>query len=150
AEGLQVSEAVPEGVAEVLTERPGEFAAALGLATSKIRESGGVKAALNILPQKYLKRREFKDRTVFLYAAAALLVLLLAARLVHAIVESSSTRKVHAELTAAYTGLKAKKAELDQARRESDKRKARLNRLLQESEQTAFQAFVLDLLSRVL
>ena len=46
------------------------------------------------LPGKYLKRRRFRERTVFLYAAAALLLVLLLARLVVGVVRNSEAAEV--------------------------------------------------------
>ncbi len=150
--GVKLSSDLPQPVAKALSEKPGDFGAALGLGASRLREGSGTDAAkspLSLLPAKYAKRREFKDRTLFLYAAGALLVVFLCARLAHAIYANVSASSVRSQLEGVHAALDAKKKELDQTVREAEKRKARLNRLLRESELTAFQAYVLDLLSRV-
>ena len=149
--GLQLADSLPEPMSQALRTAPGEFGVVLGLGAARLRETRGADASrvISLLPAKYLKRREFKERTLFLYAAGALLVLLLLARLAHAIVESSSARGVHQRLTQTHAALTAQKGEMDQATRAADNRRAHLNRLLRESELTAFQAFVLEHLARV-
>jgi Tfp pilus assembly PilM family ATPase len=152
AKGLVAGAGLSQSAAKALAERPGAFAASLGLGLTGLVANTGdpQKGSLSILPTKYQQRREFKDRTLFLYAAAVLLGLLLFARLGHAIYANVAASSVLKDLTTTHTELEAKKQELDNTRRTADARKARLNRLLKESEQTAFQAFVLDTLSHVL
>jgi len=150
--GLKLSPSLPEPVAQVLSERPSDFGVALGLGISGLRQAPAdtAKAPLSILPARYVQKREFRDRTVFLYAAGALLVLLLVARLAHGIVLNWNAKSVHRELAAAHGELQKKKAELVETSRQADIRRTKLNRLLREAETTAFQAYVLDLLARTL
>jgi len=150
--GMKLGSSLEPGIAKLLAERPGDFGAALGLGAARLREGGGdpAKSVLSLLPAKYVKRRELKDRTLFLYAAGVLLAVLLVARLSHAIYTNVGASSVQSQLAVTHAQLQAKKKDLDGTTREAEKRKARLNRLLKESELTAFQAFVLDALSRVL
>jgi type IV pilus assembly protein PilM len=149
--GLQLADSLPEPMSRALRTTPGEFGVVLGLGAARLRETRGAESSrvISLLPAKYLKRREFKERTVFLYAAGALLALLLLGRLAHAIVESSSASGVHQRLTETHAALTAQKQEMDAASKQADRRRARLNRLLHEAEVTAFQAFVLEHLARV-
>ncbi|HVR75535.1 MAG TPA: pilus assembly protein PilM [Planctomycetota bacterium] len=151
--GLVVAPSVAPVAAKVLQERPGEFGAALGLGVSRLGDASrdeGSRTTLTLLPSSYVKRREFKDRTLFLYAAGIFLVIFLAAKLVYAVAQHSSASGVLDQLGRLQKDLDMKKTELAETRRAADGRRARLNRLLQEAEATAFQAFVLDLLPRVL
>jgi type IV pilus assembly protein PilM len=144
---------LPEDVAGAIASRPGELGVALGLGASSLREAGASeseKRTLSLLPAKYRKRRELRDRTAYLYAAAALLIVLLLARFAQGIAGYSKARDVHAELSSTHTQLTGMKAELDQTASQAEVRRARLNHLLREAEVTSFQAYVLDLLPRVL
>ncbi len=125
---------------------PGDSAVVVGLAVSRLRERGGVDGveSLSLLPAKYVKRREFRERTVFLYAAASLLVVLLLARLAVGFVRNSEAADVYALNQQALGTLTTKKAEFEQNRQLEDAARGRLNRLLREAEQSAFQAFVID------
>jgi hypothetical protein len=140
-------------VAGALKERPGDFGVALGLGAARLQGGEGTdgpKTGIAILTSKYRQRRVFKDRTLFLYAAAAFLVISLIAQLAHGLTRRSQVNAVHAGFTTAYAQLESQKRELDQTVKQADARRARLNRLLKEAEQTAFQAYVLELLSRIL
>jgi len=150
---MKLAPELPEDVAEVLSERPSEFGVALGLGASSLREAGASEAqkqTLSLLPAKYKKRREFKDRTVFLYAAGILLLVLLVARFAQGMVGYSRAKEVHSELSDAHSQLTKMKSELDQTASQAEVGRGRLNHLLREAEVTAFQAYVLDLLPRVL
>lgn len=151
--GLKPGPAVEETLSRKLSAEPSDFGTAIGLAASSLREKAGgdpARSSFNILPSTYKKRREFKERTLFLYAAGILLVLLLVARLAHGIVRNSEASAVHEDLKARHANLTKMKAEQDETAKKADEHRARLNRLLREAEQTAFQAYVLDLLSRTL
>lgn len=150
--GLEVRPEIPPPAGKALAERPADFAVAFGLAAALLRSGGAdpLRAPLTILPAKYLKRREFRDRTLFLYVAGGLLAAFLASRLGYALVSNARANRVLGELQTTRTELGRLQGELTTTRAEADKRKTRLNRVLREAEQTAFQAFVLDLLGRAL
>jgi type IV pilus assembly protein PilM len=149
---MNLASTLPPPLSSALSERPGDFGVALGLGTSRLRDAGSEKpkSGLTILPAKYVEKREFKDRTLFLYAAGVFLVVFLAARLIHGFVQNSKAGEMHRNLLQDYRQLEASKKDLEETSRQANERQARLNRLLKEGEQTAFQAYVLDLLSRVL
>jgi Tfp pilus assembly PilM family ATPase len=151
--GLRLSGSLPEPAAKDLAERAGDYGVALGLAAAGLRSGGRGNAAPlvpSILPEKYLKRREFQDRTMFLYGAGAILLIILLVNLARGIVRNSGAQSVIAELSQAQAQLQTAKREYDSMLRDAEVKKARLNRLLAEAEQTAFQAYSLDLLARVL
>jgi type IV pilus assembly protein PilM len=149
---LQLSATVAEGEAELLKERPGEFGAALGLGLSALRDGKADDAVgtISILPARYVKRREFRERTLFLYAAGALLAFLLVTRLAYGVVLNLKAGSVHDGLEEQHSELSAARTQMEENRLRADEGRARLNRLLKEAEQTAFQAFVLDLLGNEL
>lgn len=149
---LRIGASVGQPAARALTERPGDFTVALGLAASRLRDgiSAPGRGPMNILPARYAKRREFRDRTVYLYAAGVLLLLLLLGRLGQAIYSNAQAGRLHAELKSTEVKLQELRRELDSTTAAADHRKVRLDRLLKEAEPTAFQAFVLDSLGRVL
>lgn len=151
--GLRLASSLAGPAAKDLTERAGDYGVALGLAAAGLRSGGRGSAAPtvpSILPQKYQKRREFQDRTAFLYAAGVILLLVLLVNLASGIVRNRGARAVIGELTTAQTQLEGTKRQYDAMLRDAEIKKARLNRLLKEAEQTAFQAYALDLLARVL
>jgi type IV pilus assembly protein PilM len=151
--GMRLAPELDEGVAGVLSGRPSEFGVALGLGAASLREAGASdaqKQTLSLLPAKYKERREFRDRTVFLYAAGILLLVLLVARFAQGIAGYSRAKEVHAALSSTHGELTKMKADLDQTAARAEVGRARLNHLLREAEVTAFQAYVLDLLPRVL
>jgi hypothetical protein len=151
--GLKPGPGLPEPLSRSFGPDIAHHGVAIGLALSGLREKAGgdsSKSSFNILPSAYTKRRAFRERTVFLYAAGILLVVLLAARLAHGVVRNSRAGAVHAELQGHHTSLTKLKTEQDETARKAEAYRARLNRLLREAEQTAFQAYVLDLLSSTL
>ena len=107
-----------------------------------------VGVGLSILPEKYRKRRGFRERTRWLIAAAAVLVALLGARLVQGIIERSRARESHASVTSARAEIDRMVRQRDEWTARSSRTRARINRLLHEAEPSAFQAFVLDFLAR--
>ena len=151
--GLRLSASLPAAVSRAFGERPGDFGVALGLGMGRLQDGTGADGArpiVTVLPAKYLKRREFWDRSIFLYAAGALLLLLLLVRFVDGCVRSSSLRNTCRELSTALGQLQETQKDLDATKLAVKEKEARLNRLLWETEPTAFQAYVLDRLSRIL
>ena len=151
--GLKAGPGLPEPLSRSFGTELSDHGVVIGLGMSSLREKAGgdaSKSSFNVMPSAYTKRRAFKERTVFLYAAGILLVVLLAARLAHGIVRNSRASSVHAELQGHHGSLTKLKTEQDETTRKAEAHRARLNRLLREAEQTAFQAHVLDLLSRTL
>jgi len=130
--------------ARVLNAAPGDFAVALGLAAAKVRREG---LELSLIPSKYQERRKFRERTIFLYVAAALLVIFLIVRLVQGFHENSSAREWQDELKNALGFFNREKTTMEENQALNLKSKARVNRILQEAELTAFQAFALDFLA---
>ena len=137
-----------EEIPEAIRQRPGDAAVSLGLALSKLQGSSnaGTIASVSLLPSKFLNRRRFKERTVYLYVAAACLVVLLVGRLGFGFVRNREARWVYDANEQAYTALSMKRDEHLQEKSREEAARARLNRLLLEAEQTAFQAFVLEFL----
>jgi len=151
--GLKTGPGLSETLSRSFGTELSDHGAVIGLGMSGLREKAGgdtSKSHFNVMPSAYTKRRVFKERTVFLHAAGILLVLLLAGRLAHGIVRNSRASSVHADLQGRHATLTKQKTEQDETTRKAEAYRARLNRLLRESEQTAFQAYVLDLLSRTL
>jgi type IV pilus assembly protein PilM len=131
--------------AQVLGSAPGNFAVALGLAAAALRREG---MELTLLPGPYLERRTFRERTIFLYAAAGLLAAFLVLRLVQGFSENSSARAREADLKSWQGFFGRAKAQMLEDAARNGRAKARLNRMLREAEVTPFQAFVLDLLAK--
>ena len=115
----------------------------LGSGTQKV-------LTLNVLPGKYRARRQFRERTVFLYAALAMLVFFLAAQAVHGFVLRSHANERRSQLAAALKELELKRDERDESIARSTQTRTRINRRLREAEPTAFQAFVLHFLADTL
>jgi type IV pilus assembly protein PilM len=149
---LRLADGVSEEAEKVLSSRPGEFGVALGLGVSRLREASGDEgvSTISILPARYLKRREFRERTLFLYVAAALLVVLLLGRLVYGVLQNHQAAAVERRLAENHRVLSSQKQEMMENAAQAEAGRARLNHLLKEAEQTAFQALVLDTLGRVL
>jgi type IV pilus assembly protein PilM len=118
---------------------------AVGLRAEKERQGAVV---LNILPKKYRARRHFRERTLFLHAAAAFLVALLSAQLVHGVLRNANASRTLSELQRQRNELEARKQQMSESIEQSGRTRERINRLLREAEPTAFQAFVLDFLGR--
>ncbi|HLU49471.1 MAG TPA: pilus assembly protein PilM [Planctomycetota bacterium] len=119
---------------------------AVGLATVALRARGKRDAALEILPSAYRKRRIFRERTVFLWAAGILLGLSLVLRLAHGLWVSADANSLHEELQNEWAALESRRAERDASIAESRAIRARIDRLLEEAEPTSFQAFLLHFL----
>ncbi|MCZ6796309.1 MAG: pilus assembly protein PilM [Planctomycetota bacterium] len=130
----------------------GSLGLALGLSALGLRRSGRQSAtpSLRILPARYRARREFRERTLFLYCAAGMLAFFLVAQLVHALVRNADADSLKSELSSRLTQLENALTERELGRAESAERRTRINRLLKEAEVTAFQAFVLTLLGEEL
>ncbi len=125
-----------------------DAAVALGLAVTGLDHSG--EGSFVLLPHEYRRRRLFRERTLFLYLAAAFLVLLVGARFLHGFLRGREANHVLAENTRVHTELVGKKRSHDENLRKESAARARLNRILIESEVSAFQGFVLDYLGREL
>jgi type IV pilus assembly protein PilM len=141
AQGPGISEAAQK----VLASSPGSFSVALGLAAAGMKREG---MELSLLPSLYLKRRLFRDRTLFLYLAASFLLIFLAARLVEGFTELSTAQGRKKTLDSAQIKLKAEKATMLSQSEENGRTRARINRILREAEVVPFQTFVLDFLAR--
>ena len=150
---LRIASPASQQAAREISERPSDFGLALGLAAAGLRDGGQqgpVKSCVSVVPAAYVERRVFRERTLFLYAAGAILLVALILRFAHGYLRNSEARAVQRDLAATASRLEGLKKELDDMTVATEVRKARLNRLLQEAEQTSFQAYMLDLLSRVL
>lgn len=125
---------------------------AVGLASVGLRSSGAEKTpvSMNVLPAAYKGRREFRERTVWLWAAAGILALLLVVRLTHGLFVRADAFELHGRLESALTQLLLKEEEQKQAESRSGESKARMQRMLREAELTSFQAFVLSYLAETL
>jgi hypothetical protein len=150
--GVKLATTLTPEMSKDLTENAADYGVALGLGTAALRGDSAAqrKASLSILPEKYIKRREFRDRTLFLYAAGVLLLVALIVKLGYGMYQNSMARDTHQSLVKLHSELQQRKREYDDMRREADVRRGRLNRLLLEAEQSSFQAYLLDLLARTL
>ncbi len=131
--------------ARVLSIAPGNFAVALGLAVSSVRREG---LELSLLPTRYLERRNFRERTLFLYLAAGFLFAFLLLQLVRGISENGAVARRKADLESWKRSFDRAKTEMVEGAAQNLKARARINRVLREAELVPFQTFVLDLLSR--
>jgi len=84
---LRLGDTLPPGDAACASATLSEFACAIGLAVS---EMDSAFLALEIMPRVIRKKREFKEKTVFLYAAAAACAFFLITRFAGAISDSWS------------------------------------------------------------
>lgn len=144
----------PDGGSD--TGSGGSLALGLGLSSIVLSSSGrpggnqrdkGI-VSLNILPKKYQERRKFRERTFFLYAAAACLVLSLVAQASLALIKSGSAADTLTVLQSKLTDLQGYEQRMLESSEASRMTRARLQRLLKETEPVAFQAFVLDFMAR--
>ena len=128
----------------------GSYTTALGLSAVGLQKtrSGDRDVLLNILPQKYSDRQTFRDRTRFLAVAATLLVLLLCGKFAHGYIRGTNASKARDGLDSQYKQLQTRATEKAGWVEESTRARARINRLLRETEPTAFQAFTLDFLAQ--
>jgi len=118
---------------------------AIGLLSTRDAASG---VGLSVLPERYRKRRDFRERTRWLYAAASVLVLLLIAQFLHGCRVSGRAEETHKELVGDRSDLEAKAVHRSGAEAKSSRGAERIHRWLREAEPTAFQLFVLDYLGR--
>ncbi|MEM7232184.1 MAG: pilus assembly protein PilM [Planctomycetota bacterium] len=123
---------------------------AIGLAAWGLRSNQELSVDVNVLPSEFRKKKTFRERTVFSYAAIACLVLFLGARLTQAMLTRMDASANLAVLEKNLTELEAKRAERDEKAARSVEIRARVNRMLEESEVPAFQGYILNLLSEVL
>ena len=145
--GLVPSEGVDEKTRKLLRSHPGDFAVATGLAVSALREKS---FQLEIVPQKYKEKRHFRERTVFLYAAAALLLLTLIVGFYDGWSSLSRERSNYEKLQEARAGLEAQKLEMEDNYARAMRVEQRINRVLREVEVPGFQAAVMDFFERSL
>ncbi len=129
-----------------ISGRPADTATAVGLGLTHLRQAAGAEGieAISILPGEYVEKRTFRERTVFLYAAGAILVLVLLARLLLGVVRTSEANSVFAHNQSTLTELQSMQAEYAANRTAEEASRSRMNRLLAEAEQSAFQALLLD------
>jgi hypothetical protein len=81
-------EALPPGDISAASASLREFSTAIGIALSRIDQSY---YSMDLVPAEEKKKRTFKERTIFLYAAGVVLFVFLIVRLVAAWSEHSST-----------------------------------------------------------
>jgi type IV pilus assembly protein PilM len=131
--------------ARALAAAPGNFAVALGLAASSVRRGG---LELSLLPAKYVERRAFRERTLFMYLAAGFLLAFLILKLAQGISENSAVAKRRTDLESWKKFYDRAKTEMLESGAQNVKARARINRVLREAELTPFEAFALDVLAR--
>ena len=128
------------------------LALALGLCGVGLQKphagDGGV--YLNILPQKYVQKRTFRERTRYLWVAGILLGVLLIAQLAHGFVRNRIADEAYQNLEDRHNTLLLQKSERDDWSARSQQAKQRLQRLLKEAELTSFQSYLVDWLGRSL
>lgn len=117
------------------------LAAAVGLA---LMDAGRDPFTLEILPARFRRRREFRERTVFLYIAAAVLLVYLLLALGEAYMRRGDLLARNMELHDQLDGLNDRDAELDRIRSENDVRRGVLQNLAGRSETGFSLALVLD------
>jgi type IV pilus assembly protein PilM len=139
--GMVPSENIDDQTAKALRSRPGDFAVAIGLAVTSLREKS---FQLEIIPQKYKDKRQFRERTLFLYAAGALLLLTVMVGFWDGWSSLSREEGRYETLQSARTGLQAQKTEMDENYERTMQVEERINRLLREVEITSFQAALMD------
>ena len=147
---LRVGDAVEAELSQDLEERTGNFGVCLGLGIAGLRVASGDEgpSSIVILPDSYKKRREFRERTLFLYLAAGMAALLLLAQGVFGFYQNYKADAVRGGLKKQLSQLQQHQQEMEQNTLFAEEGRSRLNLLLREAEQTAFQAFVLDFLGR--
>jgi len=145
--GLPISENIEAATSKALRSRPGDFAVALGLAVTSLRDKS---FQLEIVPQKFQERRQFRERTVFIYAAAALMVLSLAFGFFSAWKASSTAENHLSELRKDHAQLQVKKNEMDENHDRAMRLEERINRIVREGEVTPFQAALMDFFLKTL
>jgi len=149
---VEAEDGIAESTAKVLKREWDQFGVSVGLALSGVAEATqphGV-ASAGILPTTYARRRRHRERTIFLYAAASLLLVFLLSKLALGWTQNRHASSVREQLGLRQQELTLLRSEMEQNRLEAERRRLRLNFLLREAEQTGFEAFVLDRVSRVL
>lgn len=103
-----------------------EFTAAIGLALSQLDPS---LYSMDLMPAEEKKKRLFKERTVFLYAAGAILVFFLIVRLVVAGMESAASEERHGRLESLLSEAEDRLSALRVVNEESDQTSATIQHL---------------------
>ncbi|MEE8143387.1 MAG: pilus assembly protein PilM [Planctomycetota bacterium] len=127
-------------------ELPGdasEWVIPIGLAASQFESDRGT---LDLLPASAKAKRDFRERTVFLYGAAAVLVLAVLVQFGAAFVENLRVSRAQGQLQAHRDELKHWEQDFASAKRENQKYRSQIHRLRREVQVSRFFAQVLDLL----
>lgn len=141
---LIVSGQLPGKAGEILARFPGDLIGALGLAVAGVRES---EASLRIIPESYQKKRDFRERTLFLHASAAILVLSLLLAGADGWLRQSRAEEQEDLLIQTKNRLQGQRREMQEFSQENGRVRSRINRILREVEVTAFQAFLMEYFS---
>lgn len=123
---------------------------AVGLGTLAMRTPSRQDPVVDVLPAAYRRRRTFRERTFWAWAAAAMLVLALVVRLAHGLWLSHDAASLENDLRARWSTVEARRSERDASTARAREIRARIDRLLDEAEPTAFQAFLLHFFGEAL
>ncbi len=143
-QGLSAPGQLPGKAGETFAHYPGDFTCALGLAVSGVRESD---ISVRIIPEAYQKKRDFRERTLFLYIAAGLLILSLILSGIDGGFSQSKAKHQKKKLVDTQKSLNLKKSEMENFAIENGEIRERVNRILREVEITSFQTFIMNYFS---
>ncbi len=136
---------VPRLGGEALAGNPEEWAPVVGLAAAGIDPRARI---LDLLPSTFRKKREFRERTRFLYAAAAILVLAVVVEFVAGSVEHRSAKEVKGTVQKWQGNLNSWDQAERTAKAANQKFKERQARLKEEILTGSFHAEILDEVAR--
>ncbi len=137
----------PKVGGEALPGDAAEWAPVIGLAAAALDPRHRI---LDLLPTSFRKRREFRERTRFLWGAAAALALAVAVQLVAGVVEQGRAADSRNTVKEWKSRLATWRSDEEAAARANQKYRLREERLREEVLTGRFHAEVLDLLARSL
>ncbi|MCA8961858.1 MAG: pilus assembly protein PilM [Planctomycetes bacterium] len=143
--GYPVEVFAPKTSGGSLPGAPQEWNVVIGLAASGLDP----KSTLDLLSAPAKAKREFRERTRYLYAAAGVLVVALLIKFAAGFVANSATNALDDQLGEHKTQVSSWKNEFESAQRKNTKVKAQLDRVAREVLDTAFPARIQDALRRI-
>ena len=141
----RVEALAPKLGGEALPGRIEEWAPVIGLAAAGIDSRGRI---LDLLPSEFSKKREFRERTRFLYGAAVLLVLAVGIEFAAGSVEHGRAKQVQKRVSQWNSNIDSWESAEREAEKANEKYRKRSERLKEELLTGSFHAEILDEVAR--
>ncbi len=143
---IRLEDSLPDLDVSGASEQLREFATAIGLAASKLDVSFW---SMDLMPAEEKKKRLFRERTVFLYAAGAVLALFLLVRLITAGTESTKVQERCDVLQSRLEEAKQRQFALRKITKENDQVTSALRHAADVTERGTFLTELLFLIRKV-